>query len=221
MIKQIKLLSIIILLFNSTIFPQDSTCTNPAAGKFALQFQIEPSFSISDFQGSVFSGKYNFYNNFAVRVGIGLSLERNVEKQNLNKYEKDTAYDDDISTLISSIRTQIIYYLGFNYDVTFYFGGGPFYEYTNRKYNKTRMAENEDFEYQLDSRKVHYWGINMITGIEWFLRDNISLSAEYGILIGDLSFKSNYDTEAESSTTKHDEFSIKESDVLFGVSFYF
>jgi len=62
------------LLFVTTGFSQSTSYLDSLDGKFALQFQINENFRLSNFQGSTLSGKYHFSSRDAVRLGLSLSF---------------------------------------------------------------------------------------------------------------------------------------------------
>ena len=66
-------------------------------GKFALQFRITDNFSLSNFQGTILSGKYHFSKRDAIRLGISLSLSSSDSETELNRLDTtivDKSKDD-------------------------------------------------------------------------------------------------------------------------------
>ena len=73
------LLNLLILLFVSQLFittgfSQSTSYLDSLNGKYALQFQISENFNLSSFQGTTFSGKYNFSSRDAVRLGLSINF---------------------------------------------------------------------------------------------------------------------------------------------------
>jgi hypothetical protein len=79
------------LIFISTGFSQSTSYLDSLDGKFSLQFQINENFSLSDFQGTVISGKYHFSKRDAVRLGLEIILR-----------------DSEYETIVNNLDTNIV-----------------------------------------------------------------------------------------------------------------
>ncbi len=208
------------ILFSGFSFSQTSYLDS-LEGKYALQFQISDNFNLTNFQGTTFSGKYNFECRSAVRVGL------TVNYNNADANSSETLLDTNIVNTTDAnqnvfgltIRTQYIHYVPTMYDILFFFGGGPFVGF-NSGTNESN-ANYLDPMHRKETLDDFFAGLDAIVGVEWFFTKNMSLSAEYG-----LRFTYN------SSTRKfEDEHSIREStmkryiigggDINFGISVYF
>ena len=158
-----------IFLFNYG-FGQDSTQNSLKKSKFALQFQIGGSLTLKPFQESSFSGKYHFTDFSAIRAGIQISNSVDIESK-----------IDDVDSLKSNslsfkINAEYIYYVGVEDDICLFIGGGLAYG---------RDFYNADGTYlSSDSWNI---GLSAIIGMEWFVKKNISLSGEYGIILNYLN----------------------------------
>ena len=140
-------------IFISTSFSQNISYLDSLDGKFALQFQINENFSLSDFQGTVLSGKYHFSSRDAVRLGVSLDFgdsESKTEVTRLDTAQIDNA-DQDRNQFGVTINTQYIHYIVTTEDISFFSGIGPFLYYFNQttqrdiseggeKYSKERWA---------------------------------------------------------------------------------
>lgn len=187
--------------------------------KYAFQFQIGPNFTLTDFQGSVLSGKYNFDKCNTLRLGLSIQNSngesnelRNDPNSTINSLNNNNSYSN------FTINFQ---YLRNNYwnDFNFYFGGGPSISY-NFNENKTQA----DSTSQSSSRKTNGFGITILTGIEWFFNERMSLSAEYGLNFRYERRIENYSANNPTYLTserKTKNFLIYPNGVLFGISVYF
>lgn len=119
---------ILILVFTNVIFPQNESYLDSLDGKFALQFQITENFSLSNFQGTVFSGKYNFSNRDAIRLGV--SVEYTDLNSDGTRSRPDTNLVDTNSRTTNRfnivINAQYLYTLTVLNDIGFFMGVGPF-----------------------------------------------------------------------------------------------
>ncbi len=224
MIKKSFFLVLFIISY-SYLFSQDSTKTNSVSERFALQFQIDQNFTLSNFQGSVFSGKYNFNKNLAVRVGLsimGSSSDNTTDNFYDNTLEENSKTDQSVFS--TKIATQLLYYLARFNDVSFYLGGGPFYHYWNAT-NENNTLRNDMPIFSKTERTMKGFGVESVLGVEWFVKDNISLSSEYGF-----EFRSTDREEKNENRTNEisnnnnlngSSVAFNASTVKFGLSVYF
>lgn len=191
-------------------------------GKYALQFQISQNFTLSSFQGSVISGKYNFSENDAIRLGVGINTN-NQENNELNTYSNQAPNYSRVNTNIFNNYSVGIQYIRNNYysnGINFYFGGGPNigYYYNGNTY-KDINGGSRSIETQWS------YGIGALAGVEWYFLDRMSLSAEYGILFNHYEdTKSNTQIVAQSGSgieSKINGFNVNGNSVRFGLSVYF
>jgi hypothetical protein len=153
-------------------FGQDSTQNSLKQGKFALQFQLDGSFTLKPFQETSFSGKYHITDLSAIRAGIQISNSVDVESK-IN--DKDTTKQSSFNI---KINAQYIYYLSIVDDICLYTGSGL-------SYGRDLYTNGGDY-HDADSWSI---GLSGIIGMEWFVKNNISLSGEYSLA---LNYYDNY-----------------------------
>jgi len=230
--KTNQFISISILLFSFTFssFAQTDTTKIDLAGKFALQFQITDNFTLSSFQGGTFSGKYHFSNNSALRLGVTLS-QSNIDEE----YSETNVYPDitnigstenNYSNYQISFSLQYIDYLKTINSIAMFYGGGV--NYFTSPQNRESSAK---YEVPTVSNSADYnnygFGVSLLIGVEWFVRSNMGITAEYGTgyqysayekvnvnedIINDISRNS------KSTQTR---YGFSPSSVRFGISIYF
>jgi opacity protein-like surface antigen len=187
MLTRSYLSNLLILLFVSQIFittgfSQSTSYLDSLDGKFALQFQITENFSLSNFQGTVFSGKYNFSNRDAIRLGISVSF--NDSESEVTNTRPDTNLVNTSSHNVNRINivlnAQYLYTLTTLSDIGFFIGLGPFLKYENNKIEQN-VNTNQSIDSRTETTKYYGLGLDLICGVEWMFIKNMSLSAEYGL----------------------------------------
>lgn len=143
-------------------FAQDSTQNSLQEGKFALQFRLDGSFTLKAFHGSSFSMKYHLSDYFALRAGVMISNYSQIYNK-LNGVDTSTSNSNEVELI-----TELIYYLKVVDDIALFTGGGLSY---SRYGNENQNNNNSDWAL----------GLSGIVGMEWFVKKNISLSAEYSL----------------------------------------
>jgi len=216
---------LLLLIFFVSLTPAQTSYLDSLDGKFALQFQINENFRLSDFQGTTFSGKYHLGKKEAIRLGISLGF---VDQQG----DMEQIYFDNDSTLQSDfnqnhfmigIRIQYIRYFMNTNDICFYGGTGPVLTYENTEQTEFRYPP---VDYEIEHlANVFSVGFNLLAGVEWIFTENMSLSAEYGILFSYNNVEQTYTrpspTEPKKSRVNSDSFSINADHINFGISVYF
>lgn len=217
------LLSILflILISISSTYSQSSSDLDSLEGKFALQFQISEDFTLTNFQGTTFSGKYHFSSRDAVRVGLSVYLNNSDAETNQTFLDTTLTVSSDANQNIfgMTVRTQYIHYIPGMYDIMFFFGGGSFVGFNNGT-NEVNYA-NYDPTYRKQTIDDFFAGMDLLVGVEWMFTKNMSLSAEYGIRFSYNSEtrKLEDDYSIIESTIKR--YNIDNGDVNFGISVYF
>jgi hypothetical protein len=135
----------------------------------ALQFGISENFTLSSFQGSVFSYKWHTAADRANRISLSLSSEV-FDQSGVNS---DLESHSRIN-LALAINLSRIHYTNPENDIKFYFGYGPGIDVLYRS-EKTRNRQLR-FERQQAGLGVSFNGLG---GIEWFFHRSMSLHAEY------------------------------------------
>jgi hypothetical protein len=210
------------LIFVSTSFSQSTSYLDSLDGKFALQFQIEGLFRLTSFQGSTFSGKYNFTDKDVVRLGISLGITDSEQDNSINEIDTTRVYyeDGDENRLDVRINTQYIRHISVSDDISFFAGGGPFVSFfsSDEAMKMIRYGEEIDRKRTVDGFSL---GLEFILGVEWMFYTNMTVSAEYG-LNADYS---KYDTKDEAGETIQESnnrtYNLHYNRVKFGLSVYF
>ena len=155
----------------------------------------------------------------ALRFGINLDLAKGVQKND----ELDAGVEDnsEVEGSVYAINTtlQYIRYPKPKRRILYFYGAGPFLEYTTDSYS---FEENNS--YYDEDQKSWGLGISAVVGVEWFVTHAISLLGEYGVRAGYYFSKKTYEEvgwtrEIDEITTK--EFIFEPLPVKFGLSVYF
>lgn len=190
-------------------------------GKFALQFQINQNFSLSDFQGTTFSGKYHFGKRDAARLGVSLDFEDGTGDWNITYFDIDSTAKADIdeNSFSINLKMQYICYLINTNEISFYGGIGPSVEYSKRESVRNYNPPIDDkLEQSKENLKI---GLDLIAGVEWMFSSNMSLSAEYGILFYYKSSEEKFRNESREANYTLDSIGLSANHVNFGISIYF
>ncbi len=226
--KQMFISVLFLLLFSAfNLKAQDSTLIK-IDKHFALQFQANGLFDFTNFNNYGFAGKYHS-GNFAVRLGFEINRKDTDEDY---KYEKqDTLFGkksfEEINSGLGFFAEGLYYFNLFDHFAA-YTGAGLFARFEKIKYGYPSAYDVllED-RYENESKE---YGVNLLIGTEWFVRNNIGLSLEYGIRIAKTSESyMSYDEYQESNGTilkyrreiETKGFSIYQSSVKLGVAVYF
>ena len=212
----------IICVFQTTSNAQDKEVYK---GKFALQFQIGQNFTLSSFQGSVLSGKYNFSENDAVRLGLSIGVFKS-DNNTLNGISNPSSTTGFTQNVLSNNYGILLQYIRNNYldnNLNFYFGGGPTFSYGVSRNETLDMQSNSIINSNNYSKD---YGISACLGIEWYFNKSMSLSAQYGIAFDyseaiQNSNSADNNTQVSYSVHKSTGYQINPNSVLFGLSVYF
>ncbi len=231
--KFLLFISILLLTFSFNSFAQTDSSKIDLEGKWALQFGISRNFTLNSFQGATFSGKYHFTNNSALRIGITVFGHSTKSNNNKNNYNADTLYssskeESTVNDNWISIQFQYLYYAKMTNSISAYFGAGV--QSSRRfvsQYSNTEeiYMSDENFSYRSKELSAYGLGADILIGVEWFVRSNIGILAEY-------SSGFNYEhRESEAPKNKNDAeyyyenksdtYSFSPHGVKFGVSIYF
>jgi len=209
-------------LFINTGFSQNTSYLDSLDGKFALQFQITDNFQLSNFQGTVISGKYHFSKRDAIRLGLEISMsdtETEVTVKNL-----DTNYVDQLADESNGfgfiLNCQYIHYIRGTEDISLFGGVGPYFQYYNSN-NKRDIVEDE-IERSLEAETNRYAiGADLLIGVEWWFHKYMSLSAEYGLKFSYYSSEIINKDDSRESISESTSFNISGNHVKFGIAVYF
>jgi opacity protein-like surface antigen len=203
-------------------FSQNISGLDSLEGKFALQFQVSDNFTLNNFQGTTFSGKYNFGCRNAVRAG--LSIDFTSGESGLSESFPDTSFirnaNIDREAFGITINAQYIQYITGSDNIAFFLGGGPYLSFNNStgKFYDSSTDPEYTSEETIDNFST---GVDLLMGVEWIFTKNMSLSAEYGIKF---SYR-NIERIAEDINIKRENtdksFSVLRGNINFGISVYF
>mgnify|MGYP001432931219 CR=1 FL=1 len=174
---------ILLLTFISNLFAQEDNSQIDLTNKYALQFGISSNFTLSSFQGSTISAKYHFNNNSALRLGVTLSQSEIDQKFTATNEYPDTLYNSFDNDYSSSqqiyISLHYIRYLKTYNSIAMYYGGGINY------FTAPRNIESSSSNQSREASTINYTnfgvGISALIGVEWFVRSNMGITAEYGL----------------------------------------
>ncbi|HMU43311.1 MAG TPA: outer membrane beta-barrel protein [Ignavibacteriaceae bacterium] len=212
------------ILFATQVYSQDSTYLDKLNGSFALQFQISGNFTLSQFQGGTFSGKYHFGPRSAIRVGLSTLInnsEDDITASEIDSFFVHPSYTNSFDYQVYSVNLQYLNYLTALESVGFFIGAGPYVSYA---FSKQDIDTADVFNYNSSSTST-LWnlGIELLAGVEWMFNDKMTLSAEYGLrayyLINETAQDVTYLSKNISSKRKG--FNLIYSSIKFGLSVYF
>src|SRR3970282_1162057 len=103
-------------------FSQNISGLDSLEGKFALQFQVSDNFTLNNFQGTTFSGKYNFGSRNAVRAGLSIDFTNG--ESGLSESFPDTSFirnaNIDREAFGITINAQYIQYITGSDNIAFF-----------------------------------------------------------------------------------------------------
>jgi hypothetical protein len=209
-------------IFSGKVFSQKVSHLDSLDGKFALQFQINENFRLSNFQGTVLSGKYHFSRRDAIRIGVSLYLRGSDAEYEINYFDTtavdNSKLDDNKFEII--VNTQYIRYLNVSESIAFFGGVGPFFSYTDG--TNERVISVGGIEKKSESQINGYGiGLDLIAGVEWWFHKQMSLSAEYGIQFAYRSSENIIRDEEKEGKTEYTTYDLTGNQINFGVSVYF
>lgn len=210
------------LIFVTTGFSQSTSYLDSLDGKFALQFQINSYFKLSDFQGSTLSGKYHFSTRDAVRLGLSLSFSDSDGEFSTNEIDTINAITNTIdnSSFGITVNTQYIRYIKGTDDISFFAGGGPFISYSTSTSNG-ELRQKDPVEKYKRTDDSYSLGVDLLLGVEWWFHKYMSLSAEYGMKFMYRSRESMVEQGVLRRETTDNYFRITANSINFGITVYF
>ncbi len=178
----------------------------------ALQFGITENFTLSSFQGTVFSYKWHTAENRANRISLSLSSE--IFDQSGEDSELDSQFRINFTAAFNLTR---IHYTNPDNDIKFYFGYGPGFDVLyNRVESRARQFSTKTRQAGLS---VSFSGLG---GVEWFFHRSMSLHAEYR---GSVRYAHQRDRREldlqEDSSSNINRVGLGGDGVRFGLSVYF
>jgi opacity protein-like surface antigen len=207
-----------------------------ADGAFALQFGIGPDFDLQTFEGSVLSAKYHLSARSAFRLGLSGSVSVTDDEQVTIPDDDDFSSTRTISEDSLNLQLDLPYlryFQGLDERIVPFLGIGPSVGFIQAD----RTAETFDVDGVSDrtrttEREASRFSVGLlgVVGGEWFVRDNLSLTAEYRLRLAYADESVDVrDTIAEDGVTMGEQrveqdstnFSVRSGGVLLGVSLYF
>ncbi len=193
-------------------------------GDCALQFRISSNFTLKDFSGTLISFQRTLSNRNAIRWGLSLAGGFHKRKGDPEGHRTNTR------RLTITVSMNYLWYSHIHHKIRLYYGGGPMVSFGYYHSKNTQISDPGIAKKTISSVSGKV-GVTGVAGVEWFVRPNISLIAEYvpelttsyGNTIRRFSsndsggkFKTNLRTQ-KSTTNIH----LGSAPVRFGVSVYF
>jgi opacity protein-like surface antigen len=209
-------------IFLGTSFSQQVTYLDSLDGKFALQFRITDNFCLSNFQGTILSGKYHISSRDAIRLGISLSFGSSDSETEINRLDtvKVDKSKDDLNRFDLTINTQYIRYLSVTDNVSFFGGLGPFINLFDRTLERS-ISENGSVVKSRSQTDGFRTGLDLLVGVEWWFNKFMSLSAEYRLQFSYRSLENKLVDDTIEGVAESSSFSISGNQVNFGITVYF
>ncbi len=218
--------------FANTIYGKNQNLPNSIhKGAQALQFQIDKDFTLASFQGSIISYKWHISDKGALRVGISLSAEKDDNSRTALLSDSVTSKGDSHENSYSiGTATQYIFYPGPEKGIQLYYGIGPIANYTYGKSKQKQIhISGPDERVTTTTSKRISWsvGASLIAGLEWFVKKDISVHAEYGISLEYEKYKETFHEKYSDSSDEREitnsskRYLLNPMKVKFGLSVYF
>ncbi len=195
-------------------------------GSKALQFSIASSLRLGSFQGVALSGKKQFSEKSAIRIGVDLYLS--VADYDFNSVRGGQAPGYTIRSSVSNtesitFRIQYMRYYSLKEAIKAYWATGPLFRFGRYFFEERRNDVATDYT----RRENIDWaaGATGVLGVEWFASRNIGIHAEYFVTF-DYAWerqKSKYVSGIDITNVRDRTQGVRlnTSDVKFGLSAYF
>jgi hypothetical protein len=241
----VTIISLLILgLFSTQAQEQAAETNSLKPGIWALQFGISSNFTLSSFQGTTISAKYQTSTTNAWRAGITLygntsSDTRQQAPIQLDSFSRSSSTNGANSSENIVLRVQYLWYINSDGITHFYTGLGPRFGY-----NHLRSTEQNIYGYGFSSSYIwtnetstetsNTWslGASAVAGVEYFPSKMFSLHAEYNsyLIFEQQKTEStsqstnnsniNYFGPGKTSGNSH-QWMLSNGGVSFGLSVYF
>lgn len=219
------------LLFSQTESSNQSE-TSAADNLWAIQFQISENFKLNSFDGSTISLKKKLSDYSSLRTDIAINTSfLNMENEVFSPFgnmNKNTTIDDNDQL---GFTINVLYLLNsvIKNEVTVYYGLGPSFSIGyNRVKSHYENGNNESLEVgeSISQQNTFGLGISGAVGIEWYVKENISLLGEYEVSASYLysirkSENSRNSIIVNTSNSTDNNFYFSSHGVKLGVSVYF
>lgn len=177
-------------------------------GSSAILFEISDDFDLSSFEGATISFKHHTAANRAYRVGVSLSGESadNVDRS------PTTGWRMSNSTFYGlSLAVQKLYYRNTGATTAIYYGIGPRVHYDKKR---------SETPFSIAERTNTVAGLGAVLGFEWFVRNEISLLAQYGLGFDYSSSAAEKWDTGRTLRAEYDNWELDAEDVRLGLSVY-
>jgi opacity protein-like surface antigen len=192
--------------------------------------------ALSGLQGSLFSGRYHFSGQQALRVGVSVNASIEDEDE-VNELRRDAPAMDrteqrseqDSQDYVLSV--EYVHYVRPTDQLFVYAGAGPRVGYNTSNQKRTLLDQGGSrSEKDMVERTAYRIGLTGALGVEWFVHPHISLSVEYPLAVeyinGDEESTSRLVEDGsvereQTSTTETDRYEIGGEAVQVGVTFSF
>jgi len=199
--------------------------------KNALQFQLGSNFNLTGFQGSTFSYLRHFSPNRALRIGLTTDAH-NYGNSSLQESSDSTfsRFENDNEMIDFDLYLQYLFFNKSYANIRFFYGVGPVIGFQHSISEETREYTTDYYYNRYIHQKSEYWkvGISGICGVEWSVKPNLKLSAEYGINPYFYHTKVVYRREIEDDpedisrdTSESDGFRFNNRAINIGISLFF
>ncbi len=164
------------------LYAQDDALDNETAleeGVWALLFQVGPDVSLSSFDGATVSAKKHLAADRALRFGVTASVDFSSDEEELNReegqQENEVTTETDRNRQFFAVSGQYLKYAFVDRPITLYYGAGP-------EVGFSRLSQEMSLDQARErtaTRTAIEVGVLGVLGAEWFVRSDLSLSAEY------------------------------------------
>jgi len=210
------------LIYVTTGFSQPTSYLDSLDGKFALQFQITDNFTLSNFQGTVLSGKLHFSKRDAIRLGLEINFGDSNSETTVNNLDTNIVNhsNDDTNIFGFTINSQYIHYIRGTENISLFGGIGPYFKYY--KYTRNMELVVDEIKTIYESENKNYGiGLDLIVGVEWWFHKYMILSAEYGLKFSYLYSKSSIEDDSIKGESAHKAYNISGNHINLGITVYF
>jgi hypothetical protein len=229
---KLQLSILLFLLFTGLLFSQtensEQSKSSETENVWALQFQILDNFQLSTFEGSAISLKKVLSDCSSLRFGVSINTAiSDLDEENKTTIAKNSQKYDQVSLNISSLY---LWNTPIKNDVSAYCGIGPtlsFGHYKTTSKNEGFSDETYIMTENITTENTFGIGVSGVVGVEWFVKDNISILGEYETIaiynFTKTKTEINYSNSSPNYTDerKGNVFRLYSVGVKLGVSIYF
>jgi len=201
---------------------------------WSMQFSVQEDFTLSSFAGGMVSLKWHPSSTSALRFGAGglVAIDEADLKDINNPDTSPWTQTLDQRDEAQALQLELLYlrYVEPSSSISFYFGTGPQVNWAWSERTRTSRTErptSPDFESETYTKSKGWgMGFSVVTGVEWFVADNVGVHAEYGAILnyGFEEVKATSESNgivSSKSDSSSDDIDFAARPVAFGVSLYF